>query len=123
MHTIRLRDPWQCESCDGKFYFRRRFQTPTNLEPGESVWLEVSALGNGEAKLNEQSLGSWSSSSDTAPATSIWPISMLLQPSNMLELSLVSIGNLANSMDQHVPGNLVTNVRLIILAPNEQPPL
>ncbi len=107
---------------EGKLCFSRRFQSPTNLEPGETVWLEVSARGNGEAKLNGQFLGTWSSSKDADPATAIWPIKMLLLPSNTIELFCISTTDLIDRIDRCVPGNLVSNVQLIILLPTRTAP-
>jgi hypothetical protein len=42
-HTIRLRDPWQCEPiASGGTRWSRAFHRPTGLTERESVWLVIS---------------------------------------------------------------------------------
>lgn len=41
-HIIRLRDPWDAEHSDEHVtLWRRRFNRPTGLVPGDQVWLVV----------------------------------------------------------------------------------
>jgi hypothetical protein len=41
-HTIRLHDPWQCESLAGGLVrYSRSFHCPTGLGPGHRVWLTI----------------------------------------------------------------------------------
>ncbi len=77
-HRIRLRGPWECEpegrpplrmqipcrwadaglaGFAGRVRFRRRFGCPTNLDPGERVWLTFGGVeGSVVVTLNGQSL-------------------------------------------------------------------
>jgi hypothetical protein len=44
-HSIRLRDPWQCESLEGgALRWSRVFHRPTGLEPDDSLCLVISGL-------------------------------------------------------------------------------
>jgi hypothetical protein len=44
-HSIRLRDPWQCERTDaGAMCYTRTFHKPTGLEPDDDLWLVLSGL-------------------------------------------------------------------------------
>lgn len=68
LHIIRLRGPWKCERVaggaaagpqpSGRVRYARRFNLPTNLEPGERVWLVCQGLdGQTELALNGRRLG------------------------------------------------------------------
>lgn len=51
-HSIRLRDPWQCEgNPQGGFRWTRTFHRPTGLEADDDLWLVLSGLPEG-AKVN-----------------------------------------------------------------------
>lgn len=42
----------------GRVLFRRKFHRPTNLEPGEIVWLEFAGVGGtGAVRVNGHSVG------------------------------------------------------------------
>ena len=70
-HVIRLRGPWKCEACDAdtrhsavgnqssaRLRHTRRFNSPTNLEPHERVWLVCESLdGPATISLNGSALG------------------------------------------------------------------
>jgi hypothetical protein len=44
-HSIRLRDPWQCERTeDGATRYSRAFHKPTGLEHDDELWLVLSGL-------------------------------------------------------------------------------
>jgi hypothetical protein len=44
-HSIRLRDPWQCErTADGATRYSRTFHKPTGLEHDDDLWLVLSGL-------------------------------------------------------------------------------
>lgn len=44
-HSIRLRDPWQCEPTEqGGVRWTRRFHRPTGLEPDDQLLLVLSGL-------------------------------------------------------------------------------
>jgi hypothetical protein len=44
-HSIRLRDPWQCERTnDGAMRYSRTFHKPTGLEHDDDLWLVLSGL-------------------------------------------------------------------------------
>jgi hypothetical protein len=99
-HRIRLRGPWECEPLTGdpppparrmtlpcrwadggladyagRVRFRRRFGSPTNLDPGERVWLTFGGVeGNWTASLNGVVLGD-------GPE---FEVTSLLQPRNEL---------------------------------------
>ena len=52
-HTIRLRDPWQCQRSSETALYRRRFGRPTGLEQGERVYLVIERAGGmGRVTLN-----------------------------------------------------------------------
>ena len=66
-HVIRLRDPWQCEPIPREarelgdppaVRCTRRFNTPTNLDEDERVWLRCDAVDTrARFELNGHSLG------------------------------------------------------------------
>ncbi|MCC6493856.1 MAG: hypothetical protein IT424_12660 [Pirellulales bacterium] len=53
-HSIRLRDPWQCEpNADGRLRWTRTFHRPTGLEADDDLWLVLSGLPPGaEVRVN-----------------------------------------------------------------------
>jgi hypothetical protein len=66
-HVIRLRGPWDVEWPDpsekdsrGKLRFRRRFNSPTGLEPHDEIDLVIDPKNSfGQVWLNEVLLGEW----------------------------------------------------------------
>lgn len=57
-HRIRLRRPWRCEPSTDGILWRRRFNRPTGLEPGQRVWVVVDGIAaEGSASLNGHELG------------------------------------------------------------------
>jgi hypothetical protein len=51
-HSIRLRDPWQCEPTgEGGLRWTRIFHRPTGLEPDDDLWLVIIGLPPDDAKV------------------------------------------------------------------------
>ena len=50
MHSIRLREPWECTTTEETAQFRRRFGRPTGLEAGDRVELVIEDNA-GEARV------------------------------------------------------------------------
>ncbi len=44
IHSIRLREPWTCESRDGGVCWSRAFNWPAGLTPREKVWVVIEHL-------------------------------------------------------------------------------
>lgn len=82
-HVIRLRGPWECAALGsgriqlpassaalhgltGSVSFSRRFGMPTGLAGHDQVWLLIEPHSPGTARLNEQSLGSFSAENPVA---------------------------------------------------------
>jgi beta-galactosidase/beta-glucuronidase len=83
-HRIHLKGPWELESPDptstgrvtmpadwqslfgtaaGRAVFRRRFHSPTNLEPDDRVWLVFDGVGGqGTVRINGEDVGRLQSS-------------------------------------------------------------
>lgn len=58
IHRIRLGPPWEVSAADGRVTHRRKFGRPTNLGPGERVWLVLDAVpGPATVSLNDSPLG------------------------------------------------------------------
>ncbi|QEG32809.1 hypothetical protein [Bythopirellula goksoeyrii] len=58
IHSIRLREPWQCEPCESGVRWSRSFNWPAGLTPREKVWIVVDPLpADARVTLNGQSLG------------------------------------------------------------------
>lgn len=89
MHTIRLRDPWEHEIGEGLARWRRWFNQPTGLEPGDNIELWIDHLPN-EAKVlvNHQPLLPVGSEG----SVSLFDIAALLQTRNeiVVELSVAT---------------------------------
>lgn len=57
IHSIRLREPWQCEPCDGGVCWSRSFNWPAGLTPREKVWVIIDDLPEqARVSLNGQPL-------------------------------------------------------------------
>ena len=57
IHSIRLREPWQCEPRDGGVCWVRTFNWPAGLTPREKVWVIIEPLPEGaRVSLNGQEL-------------------------------------------------------------------
>src|SRR5262245_19686901 len=89
-HSIRLRPPWDVHNDTAKRRLARRFAQPTNLEPGQRVWLVVQcALAPTPsptgivAAMNGHSLGAFDAAEHQQ---SRWEIAELLQARNELTL-------------------------------------
>ena len=79
MHTIRLREPWEVEAEPGRAIYRRHFNRPTGLEPGNIVRLAIDELpAAAMALLNGQSL--------TIDASSSADITAALRARNAIEI-------------------------------------
>jgi hypothetical protein len=118
MHTIRLRDPWQCEQRINGCVFRRRFQKPTNLSLTERVMLQItSGAMAGDVRLNDGVLGAF-----VPDVPTVWDIREQLQPSNVLEIQITGVWELTPEQ-QRVPGSLLQEVHLAIFESAEMPPL
>lgn len=53
IHSIRLREPWQCEPCGEGVRWERKFNWPAGLTPRERVWIVVDGLPeNASVSLN-----------------------------------------------------------------------
>jgi hypothetical protein len=57
IHSIRLREPWQCEPCDYGICWSRSFNWPAGLTPREKVWIAIDNLpAEARVALNGQPL-------------------------------------------------------------------
>ncbi len=57
IHSIRLREPWQCDSCEAGVVWSRSFNWPAGLTPREKVWVVVEPLpADAQVSLNGQLL-------------------------------------------------------------------
>lgn len=57
IHSIQLREPWQCESCGAGVLWSRKFNWPAGLTPREKVWVVVDPLpADARVSLNGQLL-------------------------------------------------------------------
>ena len=57
IHSIRLREPWQCEPCGDAVLWSRKFNWPAGLTPREKVWIVVEPLpADARVSLNGQPL-------------------------------------------------------------------
>jgi hypothetical protein len=82
MHTIRLREPWEVEAGPGRVIYRRHFNRPTGLGPGEVVRLAVDDLPAGATvSFNGEPL---------VGGDSGWDISAQLQNRNAIVVSLAA---------------------------------
>ena len=80
MHTIRLRSAWRASEKTHS----RRFNRPTGLDNGETVWIAVDEATRIEsASLNGEPLS-------LGGSTARWDVTLLLKPSNELVLILES---------------------------------
>jgi len=80
MHTIRLREPWDVEVAADHVLYRRHFNRPTGLGPGDAVRLVVENLPPETAvSFNKQPL--------SAPGL-CWDITSWLQLRNAIEISV-----------------------------------
>ncbi len=79
IHTIRLREPWQCETRGGGVCWSRGFNWPAGLTPREKVWVVVENLPpDARVSLNGQTL------------TGNLEVTQLIGLSNRLEIELPS---------------------------------
>ena len=103
-HTIRLREPWQLHthSAGGSsppplggqtvLQFTRKFNAPSGLGPTHQVAVEIALKGDVQllaASLNEHCLAD-ASAARSAPSREVlrYPIRALMQPFNLLRLTL-----------------------------------
>lgn len=83
MHTIRLRDPWTVDFQADHAIYRRHFNRPTGLTPGDVVRLVIEQLADGaRVTFNNQSLAS--------DGAAIWEITPWLLPRNAVQVSIAS---------------------------------
>jgi hypothetical protein len=79
MHTIRLREPWTVEFQPGRVIYRRHFNRPTGLGPGDVVRLAIDDLPTAATVfINGQSL--------TVDASASAEITEALLPRNAVEI-------------------------------------
>ena len=81
IHSIRLREPWQCESRGDGVCWSRSFNWPAGLTPRERVWVVVEPLPVGaRILLNGNPLGEERE------------ITRLIEVRNLLEIELAAGG-------------------------------
>jgi hypothetical protein len=108
-HSIRLRDPWQCEAVDGGgVRWSRRFHRPTGLEPDDQLLLVLSGLPAGAmVRVNGHGFDGERSADRVVPASSIeHPASSIQQPSSpavAAQFDLTPILGDANEIEIDVP--------------------
>jgi len=90
-HSIRLREPWQCEPLGGEgrggVKYSRRFHRPTGLEATSRVWLIIEeATADAVVALNGQELGK--TQSNSYPAR--FEITARIEAQNFLEITVLS---------------------------------
>jgi hypothetical protein len=56
-HAIRLREPWEHTPHERGVRHTRSFNCPTNLDPGQRVWLVIDAADLAGVALNGKPLG------------------------------------------------------------------
>jgi hypothetical protein len=87
-HTIRLREPWDCEASEADAQrLSRRFNAPTGLDAHSRVSLIV---GNVEAFRDIFLNGCPLEAAESKSGTGRWDITHCLQPRNQLVLVLSS---------------------------------
>lgn len=79
MHTIRLREPWTIEAQSDRVIYRRHFNRPTGLGPGNIVRLTIESL-------MESAVVDFNGEALCAGDTS-WDITASLQTRNVIEIS------------------------------------
>jgi hypothetical protein len=85
MHTIRLREPWEIEFEPGRVIYRRHFNRPTGLAPGDVVRLAIDDLpAAATVFINGQQLTVDASASDD--------ITTALLPRNAVEIIVAAEG-------------------------------
>jgi hypothetical protein len=77
MHTIRLREPWIVELQSGRVIYRRYFNRPTGLQPGDIVQLAIDGL-------RHDALVSFNGHPLPASDAMSWEIGGRLQPRNIV---------------------------------------
>ncbi len=92
MHSIRLRGPWDSQPLEGDppagTRHVRRFNCPTNLAPGQRVWLVIDETpGLVGVTLNAAEVGQVSNL-PALPCPARFEIAALLQPRNELVLEV-----------------------------------
>ena len=82
MHTIRLREPWEVEIQPDRVLYRRHFNRPTGLGPGDVVRLVIDDLPAGATvSFNGEQLVS---------SDSCWDISARLRPRSAILIHLAA---------------------------------
>lgn len=140
-HSIRLRDPWQCEAIDGGgLRWSRRFHRPTGLEPDDQLLLVLSGLPAGAVvQVNGHGFGGERSavsgqqsakpidptSSNQHPASSIQPptspavaaqfdLTPILADANEIEIDVLP-DPLRRGVDPRLPVSFPFDARLAIV--------
>jgi hypothetical protein len=81
LHSIRLREPWQCEPREGGACWVRTFNWPAGLTRREKVWIVIEPLPKGaRVSLNGQVL------------TADLEVTSLIAPYNRLEIEVPGAG-------------------------------
>lgn len=78
IHSIRLREPWDCEPCGEGVCWIRTFNWPAGLTPRERVWVIIKPLPEGAVvTLNGQKL------------VGDLEVTKLIEPYNRLEIEVL----------------------------------
>ncbi len=81
IHSIRLREPWQCEPREGGVCWSRTFNWPAGLTPREKVWVVIEPLpADARVTLNGQQL------------TGDLEVTSLIAMHNRLEIEVPAVG-------------------------------
>jgi hypothetical protein len=89
-HVIRLREPWQHTPVPGGSRHTRSFNCPTNLLPGQRVWLVIEETDAAHVSLNGSAVGQSPrlSAEDGQQSRLTYEIASLLKPRNEIVLDL-----------------------------------
>ena len=149
IHSIRLHGPWDAKVLDdfgdqekvgqqrrlkipsdwgdwlgvnfcGRVEYRRNFNRPTGLEPGQAVWLVVERVNfHGDVFLNDRPLGSLTYCESTLQPLRV-EIREHLELSNVLRIEIHAVAEIHAAADSDRPdrvgqtGGLVGSVRIEI---------
>jgi len=99
----------------GRVEYRRNFNRPTGLEPGQSVWIVVEQVDcHGEIFLNDQSLGSLSLVESTSGDFLRVEVGQLLERSNVLRVEIEVKADSDRGDRVGLAGGLIGSVRIEI---------
>ena len=99
----------------GRVEYRRNFNRPTGLEPGQNIWLVIEQIdSHGDVYLNDQLLGSLTIQGDSAGKPFRIEVAQRLQLSNVLKVEIEVNANSDRGKRTGQAGGLIGSVRIEI---------